>query len=133
MYGEVRLFFSAYSTAFSLSQSKTITPLIEPVTSAMLNMDTTLPLYNFDATYDCEEWHVYGFEWTAEKAVWTVDGEIKRELLKSNLTPNRANLWPNEDMYIVLNNEVQTNATDRTTQWPNYLKIDYVEIYEKDN
>ena len=90
-------------------------------------------IYNFDATYDCEAWHVYGFEWTAEKAVWTVDGEIKRELLKSNLTPNRANLWPNEDMYIVLNNEVQSSATDRTTQWPNYLKIDYVEIYEKDN
>ena len=90
-------------------------------------------IYNFDATYDCEAWHIYGFEWTEEKAVWTVDGEIKRELLKSNLTPNRANLWPNEDMYIVFNNEVQTNATDRTTQWPNYLKIDYVEIYKKDN
>lgn len=90
-------------------------------------------IYNFDATYDCEAWHVYGFEWTEEKAVWSVDGEIKRELLKSNLSPNRANLWPNEDMYIVFNNEVQTNATDRTTQWPNYLKIDYVEIYKKDN
>ena len=24
------------------------------------------------------EWHIYGFEWTEEKAVWTIDGETVR-------------------------------------------------------
>lgn len=86
-------------------------------------------IYNFDQEYDCEAWHIYGFEWTEEKAVWTVDGIVKRELSSDGFW----NRWPNEDMYIVINNEVQTNATDQTTQWPNYLKIDYVEIYSKNN
>jgi beta-glucanase (GH16 family) len=85
-------------------------------------------IHNFDQEYDCEAWHIYGFEWTEEKAVWTIDGVVKRELSSDGFW----NRWPNEDMYIVINNEVQTNATDQTTQWPNYLKIDYVEIYEKD-
>jgi len=84
-------------------------------------------IHDFDKNYDCEAWHIYGFEWTEEKAVWTIDGEVKRELL-SNIYPKK---WPNEEMYIVFNNEVQTYATDKTTQWPNYLKIDYVEIYQK--
>ena len=33
-------------------------------------------IYNFDATYGCEVWHVFGFEWPEEFAVWSVDGEI---------------------------------------------------------
>ncbi|MDG1743395.1 MAG: glycoside hydrolase family 16 protein, partial [Polaribacter sp.] len=84
-------------------------------------------IHDFDKNYDCEAWHIYGFEWTEEKAVWTVDGEVKRELPSNNYRKK----WPNEEMYIVFNNEVQTYATDKTTQWPNYLKIDYVEIYQK--
>ena len=78
-----------------------------------------------------DDFHVYGFEWTEDKAVWSVDGVVKRELLRVDLSSNKAQKWPDEEMYIVLNNEVQTNATDKTTQWPNYLKIDYVEIYQK--
>lgn len=84
-------------------------------------------IHDFDKNYDCEAWHIYGFEWTEEKAVWTVDGEVKRELPSNNYWKK----WPDEEMYIVFNNEVQTYATDKTTQWPNYLKIDYVEIYQK--
>lgn len=90
-------------------------------------------IFNFDALYNCEAWHIYGFEWTEEKAVWTVDGEVKRELNRTDLSPNRIGKWPNEDMYIVINNEVQTNAPDTNTNWPNYLKIDYVEIYKKND
>jgi beta-glucanase (GH16 family) len=82
-------------------------------------------IFNFDQEYDCEAWHIYGFQWTEEKAVWSVDGVVKRELSSDGFWAR----WPNEDMYLVFNNEVQTYATDQTTEWPNYLKIDYVEIY----
>ena len=88
-------------------------------------------ILNFNRDFNCEAWHVYGFEWTEDKAVWSVDGVVKRELLRVDLSSNKAQKWPDEEMYIVFNNEVQTYATDKTTQWPNYLKIDYVEIYQK--
>lgn len=78
----------------------------------------------YDATYDCEAWHVYGFEWTADYARWFIDGDLVAHL------DEIGNRWPDEDMYLVLNNSTQTAAPDDTTTWPNYLTIDYVEIYE---
>ena len=39
-------------------------------------------IFNFDALYNCEAWHIYGFEWTEEKAVWTVDGKLKESLIE---------------------------------------------------
>lgn len=83
---------------------------------------------NYDAIYDCEAWHVYGFEWTTSNAVWTVDGLTVNTLLKSDLV--NPSLWPNEDMYIILNNGVKTDSPDTTTTWPNSLQIDYVEVYQ---
>jgi beta-glucanase (GH16 family) len=82
----------------------------------------------FDQGYDCEAWHVYGFEWTTNKAVWTVDGVVRRTLNRSALGGNQG-LWPDEDMYLVLNNGVQAAAADTTTTWPNNVVIDYVAIY----
>ena len=34
-------------------------------------------------------------------------------------------------MYLVLNNAVRTESPNLTTTYPNYLIIDYIEIYEK--
>ena len=84
-------------------------------------------LNNYDATYDCEEWHVYGFEWTDERATWSIDGEVVR-ILNSTFVDQ----WPNEDMYLVLNNALRNESPNLTTTYPNYLIIDYLEIYEKD-
>ena len=84
-------------------------------------------LNNYDATYDCEQWHIYGFEWTSDRARWTIDGEIVRTLNNNGINP-----WPDEDMYLVLNNAVRESSPNLTTTYPNYLIIDYVKIYEKD-
>jgi beta-glucanase (GH16 family) len=81
----------------------------------------------FDATYDCETWHVYGFEWTDEFAQWTIDGNVVHTLQRSASKDPSA--WPDEDMYFVLNNATKTSSTDTTATWPNVVTIDYVALY----
>jgi beta-glucanase (GH16 family) len=81
----------------------------------------------FDAVHDCETWHVYGFQWTATEAVWTMDGTVMNTFTRGVDIPDPD--WPDKDMYIVMNNGQMTVAPDETTIWPNYLIIDYVALY----
>ena len=83
---------------------------------------------SYDATYDCETWHVYGFEWTAGYAKWYIDGNLVNTLNASSVSN-----WPDEEMYLILNNGQRSASEDHTTTWPNYLQIDYVRIYQKLN
>ena len=83
---------------------------------------------NFDATYDGEAWHVYGFEWTASNAVWSIDGTVVHTLEKSDSKDPAQ--WPDEEMYIILNNGVKTDSPDTSTTWPNQLQIDSIEVYQ---
>lgn len=87
---------------------------------------TTDWINSYDATYDCEAWHVYGFEWTENYAIWYIDGNPVRTLNAAAIST-----WPDEDMYIVLNNGQKTDSPDNNTVWPNYFEIDYVSIYER--
>lgn len=83
----------------------------------------------FDAQYDADAWHVYGWEWTDTYAKWWIDGELVRTLYKSETqSPSE---WPDETMYIILNNGVRSVSPDETTAWPNNLEIDYIEVYQK--
>ena len=82
----------------------------------------------YDAVFDCQAWHIYGFEWTATQAIWHIDGKEVHRLNSSDVPEGR---WPDEKMYIVLNNGVRTTSPDITTTWPNYLVIDYIELYQK--
>lgn len=82
-------------------------------------------LTNYNVNYGNDQWHVYGFEWTATRARWWIDGQLVH-------TRNAAGVsgYPNEDFYIVMNNGTKTDSPDTNTTWPNYLTIDYVELYE---
>ena len=86
-------------------------------------------LAGFDAQYDAEKWHVFGWEWTDDSATWWIDGRVVRTLHR-NETKNPS-AWPDESMYIVLNNGVRTLSPDENTSWPNDLEIDYIELYQK--
>ena len=88
----------------------------------------TKPILDFDATYDCQAWHVYGFEWGPDSATWWIDG-VKVAHVVNNIGSN----WPNEDMYIVLNNGVRRRSKDTNTTWPNHLVIDYIKYYQASN
>ena len=82
-------------------------------------------IYNYDTIYDCETWHIYGFEWTADYAKFFIDG-VKVYQMNNTIGSN----WPDEEMYIVLNNGVRTDSPDTNTTWPNYMIVDYIELYQ---
>ena len=85
---------------------------------------------NYDQNYDADNWHTYGWEWTDEYAKWWVNGKLVNTLYKNQ--SRRPELWPDENMYIILNNGVRAAApTSSTTIWPNQLEIDYIELYQK--
>ena len=91
-------------------------------------------LNRFCDIYICEAWHTYGFEWTETEARWFLDGEMLYELSLESLGDNGesiGDLWPNEEMYIYLNNGAFVASPDETTIWPNYLKVDYIQLYQK--
>jgi beta-glucanase (GH16 family) len=67
--------------------------------------------------------------WTAETARWWVDGVLVRTLHRAG--SKRPELWPDEAMYLVLNNGLRTDSPDETTTYPNRLQIDYIEIYTR--
>lgn len=80
----------------------------------------------YDREYQCKEWHTYGFIWTADYAAWYIDGRQVRYLSSQGIAD-----WPAKDMYIVLNNGTRAEAPDKSTSWPNYLKIDYIKLFSK--
>ncbi len=79
---------------------------------------------NFDAIYDGETWHTYGWEWTPNGAVWYLDGVEVHRLAKTLR-------WPNTEMYLILNNGVKTDSPEGNTVYPNALVIDYVQVWSK--
>jgi beta-glucanase (GH16 family) len=89
--------------------------------------DESKVINNFDQDYDCEVWHVFGFQWTASEMIWSIDGDIVHTLKKSSIP----DYWPDEAFSLVINNGVQTNAKDEDTTWPNYLILDYIAVYEQ--
>ncbi|HKK75102.1 MAG TPA: glycoside hydrolase family 16 protein [Saprospiraceae bacterium] len=78
----------------------------------------------FDEQYDADAWHTYGFVWTTDYAAWYIDGQQVRYLSSEGISD-----WPAKDMYIVLNNGTRTESPDERTQWPNALRVDYIELY----
>ena len=86
---------------------------------------------SYDLNYNAENWHTYGWEWTETYARWWINGKVVNTLYKNQ--SRKPDLWPNEDMYIILNNGVRSAApaSDTSTIWPNQLEIDYIELYQK--
>jgi beta-glucanase (GH16 family) len=86
----------------------------------------------WDSTWDGEtdfesDWHVYALEWTRGRAVWLIDGEV-RKVISADYVPNAA-------MYLILSNGVSSAAgpsgePDETTVFPNSFNIDYVRVYQ---
>ena len=83
---------------------------------------------NFHRDYNNEIWHIYGFEWSDDRMLWSIDGEIVHILERGRFVSDED--WPDQDMYIVMNNGVITVVPDENTIWPNALIIDYVAIYD---
>ncbi len=84
-------------------------------------------IFNYSSKYDTNQFHIFSFEWTAEYAIWRIDGNITRILNAYDI----GELWPNQDMNLILSNGVRTASSMGNTQWPNALEVDYVRVYQR--
>ena len=86
----------------------------------------------WDSTWDHEtdfetDWHTYALEWTRGRAVWTIDGVVRKTIA--------ADYVPEKAMYLVLSNSVSSEfgpsgEPDEKTVFPNSFSIDYVRVYQ---
>ncbi len=88
----------------------------------------------WDSTGDIEtdfnnNWNIIGFEWMPGRAVWYVNGKVRKTIL--------ADYVPSTPMYIILSNSVSSEigpsgSPDEFTVFPNSFEIDYVKVYRKE-
>ena len=86
----------------------------------------------WDSVWDDEtdfetDWHIYALEWTRGRAVWSMDGVVRKTIA--------ADYVPNAAMYLVLSNGVSSTSgpsgePDARTVFPNSFSIDYVRVYQ---
>ena len=60
---------------------------------------------------------------------WFLDGNLISELQRASLGADE-DKWPNEEMYFMLSNGLQSAAPDSATEWPNSFTIDYIRLYK---
>lgn len=86
----------------------------------------------WDSTGDTETefenvWHTYALEWTAGRAVWFVDGVVRKTIA--------ADYVPVCAMYVLLSNSVSSlrgpsSEPDENTVFPNFFAIDYIRVWQ---
>ena len=59
--------------------------------------------------------------------IWSIDGTVVNTLEKGSQVVEAD--WPDELMYVVMNNGVLTVVPDENTTWPNHLIIDCISLY----
>ena len=91
-------------------------------------------LYNskWDSIWDDKtdfesDWRTYALEWMPGRAVWSVDGVVRKTI--------EADYIPAGAMYLILSNGVSSvhgpsGEPDASTVFPNSFAIDYVRIYQ---
>ena len=82
----------------------------------------------WDKNTDFEsDFRVYALEWMPGRAVWTVDGEVRKIIT--------ADYIPKTPMYVILSNGISSRfgpsgEPDESTVFPNSFQIDYVRVYQ---
>ncbi len=79
-----------------------------------------------------DEFHIFAVEWEPNAIRWYVDGNLYKTIRAKDL-PNRAEWVFDHPHYILLNVAVGGNwpgDPDETTVFPQFMKIDYVRVYE---
>lgn len=74
-------------------------------------------------------YHVYALEWGPGRAVWTMDGRVRKTI--------EADYVPNIPMYLILSNGISSRfgpsgEPDEHTVFPNSFEIDYVRVYQRE-
>lgn len=97
-------------------------------------------LLSFDSTYDITQWHEYSWEWTDEAMIWKIDdiiiGTMSKGIADGGTWPNKvipSENWPDEDFALVINNGIMTALAGQGAVYPNYLQLDWLDIYRASN
>jgi beta-glucanase (GH16 family) len=93
------------------------------------------PISSFSEPVRVDRWHVYGFEWTEDKLIWTVDGKTAGVYEKSrNKEALDAGQWPfDKPFYLILNQSVGSGrwAAQPDTNYVYETRIDWIRVYQK--
>ena len=77
-----------------------------------------------------DDFHVFEFEWNTEKMIWLVDGE---EFASMPISEEEFAEF-HKEFFVLLNIAVggtYAGYPDKTTQFPQYMHVDWVRVYEK--
>ncbi|NMO14654.1 glycoside hydrolase family 16 protein [Pyxidicoccus fallax] len=80
-----------------------------------------------------EDFHVYAVEWEPERIRWLLDGKVFFEATPKSLPAGKQWVYDHPH-FIILNLAVGGNFVgppDRTTVFPQQLKVDYVRVYAR--
>ncbi|MCP3139308.1 glycoside hydrolase family 16 protein [Pyxidicoccus xibeiensis] len=80
-----------------------------------------------------EDFHVYAVEWEPDRIRWMVDGNVFFEATPASLPAGKRWVFDHPH-FIILNLAVGggfVGPVDRTTVFPQQLKVDYVRVYAK--
>jgi beta-glucanase (GH16 family) len=79
-----------------------------------------------------EEFHVFAVEWTENKIVWSVDGEVYHSVTPEDLPVGTE--WVYDRPYFILLNLAVggrwVGAPDEETEFPQSMLVDWVRVYE---
>ncbi|MBT8220399.1 MAG: glycoside hydrolase family 16 protein [Bacteroidia bacterium] len=87
--------------------------------------------YKLDRGKFADNFHIFEFEWDANKMSWLVDGN---QYASASISEDKFSEF-HEEFFILLNMAVggtYAGRPDNTTTFPQYMYIDWVRVYQKD-
>ena len=95
---------------------------------------TGSPTSSFNTEASMDRYHTYGFEWTAKKMTWYLDGKSVGSYAKSTSSSTiEQGQWPfDREFYLILNQSVGNGAWAKNadTQFTYETLVDWVRVYQ---
>lgn len=93
-------------------------------------MDHSHVISDFNSIHNSSvDWHTYGFNWTDSTMKWYIDDDLVH--VKNIDIEIPSNDWPDKPMCLVINNGLLNVVAEGNTNFPNYLILDYIRIFEE--
>lgn len=97
------------------------------------------PVAQKEVEINKEDWNIYGLEWTADKLVYTVNGEKHLEYPNLHLDGEEGEYqWPfNHPFYLILSQSLGGEGTWEgpidDSELPAVFEIDWIRVYQSEN
>ncbi|KAL4509951.1 hypothetical protein ABPG72_010144 [Tetrahymena utriculariae] len=87
-----------------------------------------------DKNFNLTEWHTYSVEWDEKKIDWFVDGVKYRTTYENQMFCKGCKgivKLPTHPQFIIFNTAVDHFAPPNPADYPKYMYVDYVKLYQK--